>query len=189
MAYYNQNELKKIGFKKIGNDVMISNKCSIYNPKNIIIGDNVRIDDFCILSSGHGGIEIGNNVHIACYVSIIGKEKITLSDFSGISSKVSIYSSNDDYSGEYLTGPTIPNEYTNVTSKPVFLGKHVVIGSGSVILPGVTLSTGVAVGSMSLVNKSFDDFMIVGGIPAKFLKDRKKELINLELTYYKNKTE
>jgi len=180
MAFYTNDDLKKLGFSSFGNNVLISDKASIYGANRIKIGNNVRIDDFCILSAGESGIEIGSNVHIACYVSLIGSEKITISDFSGISSKCSIYSSTDDYSGEYLTGPTVPDKFKNIISKPVFLGKHVIVGSGSVILPGVILQAGVAVGAMSLVNKSFDEFKIIGGIPAKILKDRNKNLLTLE---------
>ena len=78
-----KDELKEIGFKYLGKNVLISNKTSIYNAKNITIGNNTRIDDFCILSAGEGGIEIGDYVHIACYSSLIGKGKIQMNDYSG----------------------------------------------------------------------------------------------------------
>jgi acetyltransferase-like isoleucine patch superfamily enzyme len=137
MAFYTNDDLKKLGFSSFGNNVLISDKASIYGANRIKIGNNVRIDDFCILSAGESGIEIG-------------------------------------------TGPTVPDKFKNIISKPVFLGKHVIVGSGSVILPGVILQAGVAVGAMSLVNKSFDEFKIIGGIPAKILKDRNKNLLTLE---------
>jgi galactoside O-acetyltransferase len=60
-----------MGFKKIGKNVKISSKASIYGADKISIGSNVRIDDFCIISTSDEGVEIGNNVHIACYASII----------------------------------------------------------------------------------------------------------------------
>ena len=186
MAYYTNEELKKLGLATIGDNVLISTKTSIYNPKKIRIGNNVRIDDFTIISAGKHGITIGNNVHIACYVSLIGDEKITLSDFVGLSSKVTIYSSTDDYSGDFLTGPTIPSEYKNVISNPIFLGKHVVIGSGSIILPGVSIGEGCAVGAMSLVNKNFEKFKIIVGIPAKIMKERNKNILQLENDYKKS---
>ena len=112
--FLTENQLAAFRFKSLGNDVNISDKASIYNAKNISIGNNVRIDDFCILSAGDDGIEIGNNVHIACYCSLIGKSKITLNDYCNISSRVSIYSSNDDYSGNSLTNPCIPDLYKDV---------------------------------------------------------------------------
>jgi galactoside O-acetyltransferase len=180
--YYTEDELKDLGLKSYGTNLLLSKKTSLYNPGNIEIGDNVRIDDFCILSAGTGGISIGSYVHIACYCLLIGTEKITMKDFSGLSSRVSIYSSTDDYSGEYLTNPMIPNEYRNVISKPVTLEKHVIIGASSVILPGITLHEGVAAGGNCLITKSFKPFSILFGSPAKVIKKRSEKLKELEKT-------
>ena len=97
-SFFNTEELKEMGFKGLGNNVVISKKASIYSPQNITIGNNVRIDDFCIISSSNK-CKIGNYVHIGCYSSIIGRGEIIIEDFCGISGRVSIYSSNDDYTG------------------------------------------------------------------------------------------
>lgn len=181
MAFLTEKQLNEMGFAALGHNVLISDKASIYGAHRIKIGNNVRIDDFCVLSAGNGGIEIGNYVHIAVFALLIGAGKITVSDFAGVSSRVSIYSSNDDYSGLFLTNPTVPVEYTNVTHADVYLGKHVIIGSGSVVLPGVILHDGVAVGSLSLVTKDCDEFGIYIGSPAKKIKNRKRDLLELEI--------
>jgi len=182
--FYNQEELNEIGFAKIGKNVSISKKTSIYNPKNISIGDNVRIDDFCILSAGEKGIILGNHIHIACYCLLVGKEMIQMDDFTGISSRVSLYSSSDDYSGRFLTNPTIPKEFTNVQHGKIQLKKHVIIGSGSVVLPGVTIEEGVAIGALSLVTKNIESFVIATGIPAKVIKKREKNLLEKEKEFF-----
>ncbi len=179
-SFLSQKKLKKIGFKFLGRNVLLSAKASIYNPAKISIGDNSRIDDFCILSGGDDEIVIGRHVHLACYVALLGKNRILVDDFSGISARVSIYSSNDDYSGKALTGPTVDPKYVNVKSADVIIKKHVIIGAGSVILPGVTIHEGGAVGALSLVTKDVDEFCIVSGNPAKFLKDRSREILVLE---------
>ena len=170
MGYLSKMEVENLKFATVGENVYISDKASIYNPHNISIGSNVRIDDFCILSAGTGGIKIGNNVHIACYVSLIGNSEILVEDFVGISSKSAIYSSSDDYSGEFLSGPTIPLEYKKVDSRTVILKTHSIIGAGCVILPGVIIGEGTAIGSLSLVTKSVEEWKIFGGTPLKFLK-------------------
>ncbi|MGL4448389.1 MAG: acyltransferase [Aeromonas sp.] len=180
MAFLTEQQLSALGFAELGSNVLISDKASIYGASRIKIGSNVRIDDFCVLSSGEGGIEIGSYVHIAVFALLIGAGKILLSDFSGISSRVAIYSSNDDYSGHFLTNPTVPVAYTNVTHADVTLGKHVIIGSGSVVLPGVTLHDGVAVGSLSMVTKDCDAFGVYMGTPAKKIKNRKRKLLEFE---------
>lgn len=180
MGTLSRQQLEDIGFKSVGENVLISDKASIYGAAHISIGSNVRIDDFVVLSAGDGGIEIGNYIHIAVYSSLIGAGKITLCDFCNISSRVSIYSSSDDYSGEFMTNPMVPDQLTNVIKAPVYLSKHVIIGSGSVVLPDVTLGDGVAVGGLSLVTKSFDKFLIVAGTPAKKIKERKTTVLELE---------
>lgn len=180
MAMLSREAIEALGFASVGENVQISDRASFYGVSRIALGNNVRIDDFCVLAAGVGGILIGNYVHIAVGSSLIGAGKITMSDFSGLSSRISIYSSSDDYSGATLTNPTVPSEYTGVTHADVFLGKHVIVGSGSVILPGVTLEEGVAVGALSLVNRNCKAFGIYAGNPARRVKERKRDLLELE---------
>ena len=180
MAMLSRDAIEQIGFASFGQNVQISDRATFYGAARIALGDNVRIDDFCVLAAGVGGIELGKYVHIAVSSTLIGAGKITLSDFSGLSSRVSIYSSSDDYSGATMTNPTVPKEYTGVTHADVFLGKHVIIGSGSVILPGVTLEDGVAVGALSLVTKNCEVFGIYAGNPVRRVKERKRDLLEYE---------
>lgn len=180
MGLLSREVIEEMGFCRVGVNPRLSDRASYYNCANIVIGDNVRIDDFCVLSAGDGGIEIGNYIHIAVYTSLIGAGKITLHDFSNISSKVAIYSSNDDYSGASMTSPMVPEEFTNVSHADVIIGRHVIIGSGSVVLPGVTLENGVGIGALSLVSKSCKEFGIYSGTPARKIKERKRDLLTLE---------
>ena len=180
MSFMSKQEIDQLGLKFVGRDVRISRKASFYNPGNIFINDHSRIDDFCILSAGSGGIQIGKYVHIGCYSSLIGEGKITIEDFSGVSGRVSVYSSSDDSSGDFMCHPTVPSKYTNVQSGPVTIKKHVVIGSGSVILPNVVVEKGVFVGALSLIRYDCKAFSIYGGTPAKFIKSRNKNLCKLE---------
>ena len=183
MSFYNPDALHKIGFLSVGENVRLSKKASIYGASRISLGSHSRIDDFCVLSAGEGGIYIGRNVHIAVMCSLIGKGRIELDDFCNLSSRVSIYSSSDDYSGESLTNPTVPEEFTNVDHRRVALERHVIIGSGTVILPGVTIGEGTAVGALSLVAKNLEPFSIYAGSPLKRLKSRSKRLLELEKQY------
>ncbi|MBV2127807.1 acyltransferase [Arsukibacterium indicum] len=183
MALLTEQQLRTIGFKAVGQNVRISDKASIYNAANISIGDNVRIDDFVVLSAGAGGISLGNHIHIAVYTSLIGAGAITIGDFANLSSRVSVYSSSDDYSGETMTNPCVPDEYKNVLHAAVTFEKHVIVGCGSVVLPGVTLHEGVAVGALSLVTKTCQPFGIYAGTPARFVKARSRDLLNLEQDY------
>lgn len=180
MATLSREAVDALGFAAVGENAQISDKASFYGLSRVTLGNNVRIDDFCVLAAGVGGIVVGNYVHIAVGSSLIGAGKIIMSDFSGLSSRVSIYSSSDDYSGTALTNPTVPSGYTGVTHADVYLGKHVIVGSGSVILPGVALEDGVAVGALSLVNRDCKAFGIYTGNPARRVRERKRDLLELE---------
>ncbi|MFB0770117.1 hypothetical protein ACEU5N_20930, partial [Aeromonas salmonicida] len=94
---------------------------------------------------------------------------------------VSIYSSNDDYSGSFMTNPMVPEKFTNVNHADVFLGPHVIVGSGSIILPDTILDEGVAIGALSLVNMSCESFGIYAGVPIKKIANRKRDLLKIEM--------
>lgn len=180
MAMLDRESLCQMGFASIGENVQISDRASFYGISRISLGSNVRIDDYCVLSAGEGGFEVGNFVHIAVFSSLIGKGKITLSDFCNVSSRVSIYSSNDDYSGATMTNPTVPEEFKGVTHSNVFLGRHVIVGCGSVVLPGVTIEEGAAIGALSLVHQSCEAFSIYAGNPLRCVGMRLKDLLMVE---------
>lgn len=177
-SFYSKSELLNIGFKKIGDNVLISKKSSIYNAERISIGSNVRIDDFTILS---GDISLGNYIHIAAFSALFaGNYGIEMNDFSGLSSRVTIYASSDDYSGKSLTNPTVPSKYRNTYGGKVTLKKHVIIGASSVILPNLTIGEGASIGSCSLVIHDCNPFSIYVGTPAKEIKKRSQDLLKLE---------
>lgn len=182
-SFYSEAELKQIGFKMIGENVLISRKASIYGQENITLGNNVRIDDFCILS---GYIEIGSNVHIAAYSALYGgNDGIFIKDFVNLSSRISVYSRTDDYSGESMTNPMIPDEFKNIRSASVVIKKHVIVGSTSVIMPGVTLNEGSSFGAFSFINCNSEAWSINIGIPFKKIKERKKNILKLEHDFMK----
>jgi dTDP-4-amino-4,6-dideoxy-D-glucose acyltransferase len=180
MSFYSLDELRELGVSVSGENVKVSRKASMYNARFIHIGDHTRIDDFTVLSAGSGGIFIGRHVHIAVFVSIIGKGRVSVSDFAGLSGRVSVYSSTDDFGGSCMTGPTVPEEYLNVQTEDVYIGRHVVVGTGSVILPGAVLNDGCAVGAMSLVKGALDPFFLYAGVPAKPVRQRERKFIEME---------
>lgn len=180
--YYTEKELSEAGFKSLGKNVKIHNRSSIYCPENITIGSNVRIDDYVVII-GTGYLNIGSNVQIANFCFLGCTAGITIEDYSTLAPQVMIFSSSDDYTGKYMTNPTLPIEYTGGVKAPVLLEKHVIVGAGSVILPGAVLNEGVSVGALSLVNKSLDGWGIYAGLPARHLKRRSRNVLDLEKKY------
>lgn len=85
-----------------------------------------------------------------------------------------------------MTNPTIPDNYKKIIYGKVTIGRHSIIGSGTTILPGVTLEEGTSIGANSLVNKSTEPWGIYVGSPIRKLKDRKKDLLELEKEFLEN---
>lgn len=177
-SFYTEAELMEMGFKYIGKNVKISRKTSIYDISNISVDDNTRIDDFALLS---GHIKIGKHVHIAAYAALFaGKAGIEVEDFCGLSARCNVYAASDDYSGQALTNPTVPEQYKLITSKKVIFKKHALIGAGCTVFPGVIVGEGASVGAMSLITKDVNPWMMYVGVPAKELRPREKALLQLE---------
>ena len=172
-GYYTDVDLKGFGFRSLGENVLIAKNCTIVNLETISIGSNVRIDSDTTIIAGGVGVAIGNFVHIGvgCYLS--GGFGITLEDFAGLSQGVRIYSQTNDYSGGSFTNPTVPKEHTKLKTGHVKLQKHVIVGSGSIILPGCTLSVGSSIGALSVIRKSTEAWKIYLGNPAKAIAHRK----------------
>lgn len=173
-SFYSEIELQDIGFKSVGNNVKLSRKASIYSPEKITIGNNVRIDDFCILS---GKITIGSNIHISAYVALYGAMGIVMEDYSGISPKSTVYSAMDDFSGDYLIGPIHPEGTTHVTGGVVHIGRFAQVGSNCVVFPKIEIGEGAVVGSCSLVKYDIEPWCICYGIPAVKHKERNRDLL------------
>ena len=180
--YYSEEELASAGFKSVGKNVKIHNRSSIYCPENISIGDNVRIDDYAVII-GSGSLCIENNVQICNYCFLGCTAGIAIKSYSTLAPGVMIFSSSDDYSGEYMTNPTLPGSLTGGKKGLVLLEQHVIVGAGSVILPGVILHEGVSVGALSLVKTTLDAWCIYAGQPVKFLKKRSDKLLDKEKIY------
>jgi galactoside O-acetyltransferase len=176
-SFYTEKELSGLGLKAFGRNVLISRKASIYSPGELSVGNNVRIDDFCILS---GTITIGNYVHIGPYCGLFaGEAGIELKDFAGMSSRCNIYAVSDDFLGSFLTSPVVPAELRQITEKKIVFEKHSGLGCACTLLPGAYLSEGSVLGAMSMLCSKSEPWKVYFGIPAKPIKNRKKTLLDL----------
>lgn len=176
-SFLTANELAKLGLKSIGRNCLISRNAQFYGAQNITIGDNVRIDDFCIIS---GNVSIGSNIHISAFVALYGAKGIIFEDYSGISSRSTIYSAMDDFSGSYLVGPIHPVKKTHVCGGMVVVKKFAHIGANCLVLPNLTIGEGSVIGAMSMVRHSVDEWGIYAGVPVRKIKDRSDKLKQLE---------
>ena len=187
MAYLSDECLKTMGFKYLGENVKISDKAAIYNCDQIEIGDNSRIDDFCIIS---GTVKIGKYCHITPMCLLAGGTPgIILQDFVTLAYGVKVFSQSDDYSGQTMTNSLIPTKYKNEFKAAIILEKFSIVGANSTIMPGVIVAEGCSVGAMSLILKSTISWGVYMGIPAKRVRERSKEMLKLtkEFLYESNK--
>lgn len=177
-SFYTQEELQNLGLCSFGENVLVSKRSSIYNAKNISIGNNVRIDDFVILS---GHITIKDYVHISAGSVLMSREEgIFLEDFSSVSLHCKILGASDDFLGNALVGPCVPLKYRDITSKAIHLEKYSLLGCGSTMLPGGNLAEGVSVGASSLIMRQTKAWGLYFGIPAKRIAQRSKNLLKLK---------
>lgn len=180
----NMGEKVKSRFKKCGDDVKIYPLAKIVKPEVIEIGNHSMIDDFTFIYGGKG-IKIGRYVHIASFCSIYGGGKLIMEDFSGLSSGCRIITGTDDFSGASLTNAAVPPEFKNVNQSFVKIEKHAILGANVVVLPGVTIGEGAAIGACSLVTSDIESWTINVGIPARVFKKRPKEkILELEAKLY-----
>ena len=174
-SFYSEEELQALGFKSVGKGCRISRNACFYGIEGMTVGDNVRIDDFCVLS---GNITLGSNIHISAYVALYGSKGIVMEDFTGISSRTTVYSAMDDFSGDYLVGPIHPEGTTRVTGGPVIIRRFSQIGAHCVVMPSLTLAEGTVIGAMSFVRHSTEPWGIYYGVPARFVHKRAQGLKN-----------
>lgn len=181
MAYYTEDQLRQMNFRQLGRHVKISDKASLYDTAQMEIGDHSRIDDFCVVS---GRVSIGAYCHVTPMCLLAGGAPgITLSDFSTLAYGVKIFAQSDDYSGATMTNSLIPKKFKDEYLAPVFLGRHVIVGTNAVVFPGVRVEEGCSIGAVTLVNKSTQAWGIYVGNPARRVKDRKRDLLALEARF------
>ncbi len=183
MAFLNAEQLGAMGFRSVGENVLISDRASIYEPEKMSFGDNARVDDFCVLS---GEISLGRNVHLAVFSNVAsGRSNITLDDFAGLAYGCHLIAQSDDYSGTTMSNATVPREFKNETSEPIHIGRHALLGTGTIVLPGVTVGEGTATAARTVLSASTREWMIYAGSPGRPANERSRALPTLEDEYLK----
>jgi dTDP-4-amino-4,6-dideoxy-D-glucose acyltransferase len=161
--------------QKIGEDVFVSQNVEIRRPHLVSLGNHVAIDTGFYITTR---AEIGDYVHIAPYVTVIGGADafFKVGNFSGISAGCRIVCATDAYLGEGLTSCIIPDQYRDrVINEPVIIDDFAAIGTNVVIMPGVTIGEGCAIGACALVTADTEPWTVYVGIPARPIKIRPKE--------------
>jgi acetyltransferase-like isoleucine patch superfamily enzyme len=166
----------QFGFRQVGRNVRIYSGAKIIGAPFITLGDNIIIDDFVFIYANAPTV-IGSHVHIASFCSLVGGGELRIGDFCSLSSGVRVLTGTDDFLGAGLTNSTIPAEFRQVQRSHVHIGRHSMVGTNTVLLPGVRIGEGSAIGAGSLVNRDLAPWGIHVGSPARRIRERPSERI------------
>lgn len=160
---------------KIGNDVVIDPNTCFTRPELVNIGNHVAIDwgFYCTTA-----LTIGDYVHVSPHVAVIGgaNTALTVEDFCFISVGARIVCASEQFYGEGLIGPIIPDEYKDVQIiEPVVLKQFSGVCANSTVLPGVTMAEGSILGANSLLKSDTEPWTIYAGSPARPIRARRSD--------------
>lgn len=172
-SFYSRDELAAIGWNQLGERVLVSRHARIYNPENIMLGDDIRIDDFVTLSAGQSGyINLHGHNHISVGVQLFGASGLSVGRHSQISMQAIVLTQSDDPSGEYLVGPTYERAKRRLDAAPVNIEEYCWVCVRATIMPGVTLHEGSILAAHSFAKENIPPWEIHGGVPARFIGHR-----------------
>lgn len=175
------DELRQLGVRLSGSgrQVRVSRYARLHGADRITLGDNVRIDDFAILSAGGGAIRLDDHIHVASHCCLYGGGGIVMGRFTGLSARVTVYSQTDDFSGDCMCHPVVDEDLRRVRKQAVTLNPFSIVGASSTLMPGVELGEGAAVGAHSFVTQSCADWTVSAGVPARRIGSRACGQVNL----------
>jgi acetyltransferase-like isoleucine patch superfamily enzyme len=134
---------------------------SLFKENKSLIAGGMIIGDTSLVS-------IGKNVSLSGNVIIYANAAVTIGDNTIVALNTVFHTSTHDANDHPMWKYRI--------DKPVSIGKHVWIGVGSIILPGVIIGDYAVVGAGSVVTANVPEGAIVAGNPARIIKQRKKEV-------------
>jgi acetyltransferase-like isoleucine patch superfamily enzyme len=174
-----------------GRNVTFGSHVVLRHPHKIFIGDNVVIDDQCvldakgtsnegirigsgvflgrntILSCKNGDIALGDRVNIGFNSEVFSASRVTIGDDALIAAYVYVIGG-----GHEFEDPSRPVLEQGRTSRGVEIGARTWLGAGVKVLDGVTVGEGAVVGTGAVVTESVPPFAVSAGVPARVLRTR-----------------
>lgn len=178
-------DLKQL--KYLGEGAIIGKTVRIRKPEKTIIGDHTIIDDFTYISCE---LEVGRYCHISSNVSFIGSTgKVTMGDFVGIASGCSIHAGSSNFITASLDLSPIPLEFQFGTIvEKVYFENFILLGSHTVVLPGVHLPEGFASSAHTVIRKyKYEPWTLYGGFECRKLSKRSNNKFLKKIKEMENK--
>ena len=186
--------LKFFYFSQRGKVVLCGRQVQAFNKNNIYFGNNVDLGDYVKLSAlGTGHLNIGHSVNIGAFSRIIisssfnnlGKyikigDNVGIGEFAHIGGAGGVEIGKDTIIGQYFSTHPENHNYEDrnilirqqgVSRKGIKVGCNCWIGSKVTILDGVSIGSNCIIAAGAVVSKSFPENVIIGGVPAKVLKE------------------
>lgn len=163
-------------FKERGSNVTLCEPTVILRPEALSLRSHILVGEFVFLAAGLG-THIGNFVHVAPHVTVSGGGFCVIEDFVSVCAGARIVTGSDRINGEGLPGPMAPPELRSVERSFVHCGRHAFIGTGAILLPGVTVGEGAVIAAGSVVTRDVEPWTIYCGSPAKPLRARPSDTI------------
>lgn len=157
-----QEETKEKNFKVEGTAI-------IEKGELVKIKDNAEIKDYVIIRTFENEVRIGSYTQINPFTVIYGGSGVFIGDNVMIAPHCMIAAGNHDY--KQVEKPI--RFAGNLSKGPIIIEDNVWIGANCTITDGVRIGKDAVVGANSVVNKDVAPYDIVGGVPAKFIRNRK----------------
>lgn len=162
----------KFRFQGKGTRLRVGKGCRITNPQKIEVGNNVIIDDNVELlvttvneKHNHPLLILGDFVHLSKFNCIGCSGKVVLESHVRLAPYVHITDRNHCY--DDILSPIWKQP---ISVKDVYIGSETGIGFGAQIMPGVHIGKHCVIAAGSIVTKNVPDYSVVGGNPAKIIK-------------------
>lgn len=158
-----------------GQDVVIDPMTRFTRPELVTLGNHVAIDwgFYCTTA-----LTIGDYVHVSPHVAVIGggHGSLTIENFCFVSVGAKIICASEQFWGEGLIGPVIPQAYKDVIlGGPVVMENFSGVCANSVVMPGVHMAQGSILGANSLLKHNTEPWTIYAGSPARPIKSRRMD--------------
>lgn len=166
----------KSWFRSFGANSWLAPGITLGNPQFISIGNDSSVMSHCVLETcpeiAKPDLQIGNGVSLGEYTHITCATKVVIGD--GVLTGRYVLITDNAHGASLEEESDTPPLARALTSKgQVLIGKNVWIGDKATILPGVTVGDGTIVAANAVVTKNVPSYAVVGGNPAKVLKQIK----------------
>lgn len=132
--------------------------------RRFCLGRKSVVESYCCINNAVGDVTIGDQTRIGIHCTVIGP--VCIGNNVNLAQGITVTALNHNFEDA-----TRRIDEQGISTKPVVIGDDVWIGANAVILPGVTIGRHVVVAAGAVVTKDVPEFTVVGGVPAKVIKD------------------